>query len=147
VVQYLFVKIWEKRKTLTIESSLRHYLFRSVRNLCLNLIQHEKVKKIHAGKLQEALMAESDSGNYYISPEMISQIEEGIAALPEKRREIFRLSREENLKYREIAEKLGISIKTVEVQMGLALKFLRGKIKAVFIFIYFGKSPYPYGRN
>ena len=94
-------------------------------------------------------MAESEAENFYISPEMVSQIEEGIAALPEKRREIFRLSREENFKYREIAEKLGISIKTVEVQMGLALKFLRSKIRMIYIFICFGKpeirkSPHPY---
>jgi len=140
VVQDLFVKIWEKRKVLTIETSLKNYLFRSVRNQCLNLLQHEKIKKLHAEKLKDALLSEDAPGDYFISQEMILKIEEGVSSLPEKRREIFRLSREEGMKYREIAEKLGISIKTVEIQMGLALKSLREKFKSFVFFFFFKKS-------
>jgi RNA polymerase sigma-70 factor (ECF subfamily) len=75
-----------------------------------------------------------------ITPEMILQLEEGIESLPQKRREIFRLSREDGLKYREIAEKLKISVKTVEAQMGLALKSLRGKIGSIFLFMFIMKK-------
>jgi RNA polymerase sigma-70 factor (ECF subfamily) len=61
--------------------------------------------------------------------DLVEKIERSIAALPDRRREIFTLSREQGLKYREIAEKLGISIKTVETQMGQALKDLRENLK------------------
>jgi len=135
VVQELFVRLWEKRATLYLETSVRHYLFRSVRNGCLNQIQHDKVKKLHAKKLKEALMSEDPAEDYMITPEMIQRLEEGIGQLPEKRREIFRLSREEGLKYREIAEKLQISVKTVEAQMGAALKALRNKIGKIMVFL------------
>jgi RNA polymerase sigma-70 factor, ECF subfamily len=134
VVQELFVKLWEKRKILDVETSVRHYLFRAVRNGCLNQIQHDKVKQLHGKKLKEALMSEEPSEEYLITPEMILRLEEGIESLPEKRREIFRLSREEGLKYREIAEKLNISGKTVEAQMGAALKALRSKIGKLMVF-------------
>ena len=76
--------------------------------------------------------------------DLLQKIEESIDSLPEKRREIFRLSREEGLKYREIAEKLNISIKTVETQMGLAIKTLREKLKNfksfLMLFLYFPKK-------
>jgi RNA polymerase sigma-70 factor, ECF subfamily len=140
VVQNLFVKIWEKRSTLDIETSVKNYLFRSVRNQCINLIQHEKVKQLHAQKIKEALFTEEASESYYLEAEMAARIESAIETLPEKRREIFRLSREEGLKYREIAEKLEISIKTVETQMGLALKTLRDKFRnSLILFIFFRK--------
>ena len=129
VVQELFVKLWEKKKELFIETSLKHYLFRSVRNQCLNLIRQNKVRKLHALKLRDALLTEDSPEDYRITPEALLKIEEGIASLPEKRQEIFRLNRQEGLKYREIAEKLGISVKTVEVQMGAALKTLREKFR------------------
>jgi RNA polymerase sigma-70 factor (ECF subfamily) len=140
VVQELFVKLWEKRKMLDVETSVKHYLFRAVRNGCLNQIQHDKVKQLHGKKLKEALMSEDPAEEYMITPEMILRLEEGIELLPVKRREIFRLSREYGLKYREIAEKLQISIKTVETQMGLALKALRQKIKVLIIFMVLMKT-------
>ena len=140
VVQELFVKIWEKRKSLTIDTSVKNYLFRAVRNGCLNQIQHDKVIQLHGRKLKEALMSEDPAADYLITPEMILQLEEGIESLPEKRREIFRLSREEGLKYREIAEKLQISVKTVEAQMGLALKTLRQKIGSVLLLMFYIKK-------
>jgi RNA polymerase sigma-70 factor (ECF subfamily) len=139
-VQDFFVRLWEKRSSLVVESSLRHYLFRSVRNQCLNLIRQDKVRQLHAVRLQEALLADNAPEEYSISPEMLVKIEESIAALPEKRRAIFRLNREEGLKYREIAEKLGISVKTVEAQMGAALRSLREKLRVFIFFCFFIKK-------
>jgi len=69
IVQALFVKLWEKRSELAIETSLKSYLFRSVRNQCLNLIQHEKVKKLHEERIRESLISENVEDDYYISPE------------------------------------------------------------------------------
>jgi len=129
IVQDFFVKIWEKREQLNIETSLKNYLFRSVKNLCINYIQHNKTKIRHAKHvLSEVENNFSDDDNY---PEidLSVKIEESINSLPEKRKEIFRLSRQEGLKYHEIAQKLNISIKTVETQMSLAIKTLREKLK------------------
>jgi RNA polymerase sigma-70 factor, ECF subfamily len=138
VVQDLLVRIWIKRNSLNIETSLKYYLFRSVRNQCINLIQHEKVKQLHARNIKEALFAEEAADSYHLDPEIAYRIEAAIEAMPEKRREIFRLSRDKSMKYREIAEKLNISIKTVETQMGLALRTLREKLgNSLLLFIFF----------
>lgn len=127
--QDVFVKIWEKRESLTIETSVKHYFFRSVRNHCLNQIQHEKIKKQYAGMVLNAAHYEIDPDQHYLEVDLIMKIEKSIDSLPPKRKEIFRLSREQGMKYKEIAETLNISIKTVEAQMGLALKHLRYELR------------------
>lgn len=128
IVQDFFVKLWEKREQLFIETSLHNYLFRSIKNLCLNFIQHNKTKIRHAQMVLSEVESNLSDSNY---PEvdLFVKIEESINSLPEKRQEIFRLSRKDGLKYHEIAQKLNISIKTVETQMSLAIKTLREKLK------------------
>ncbi|MDX9883934.1 MAG: RNA polymerase sigma-70 factor [Prolixibacteraceae bacterium] len=128
-VQDLFVKIWEKRFSLSIDTSLRHYLFMAARNLCFNQLQHQKIKKRYAQKILENTETEIKTDEYYLEPGLKQAIEKALGLLPPKRKEIFRLSREEGLKYKEIADRLDISVKTVEAQMGLALKFLRDQLK------------------
>lgn len=140
VVQGLFVRIWEKRELVDVSTSLRSYLFKSVRNQCINLIMHEKVKQNHARKIRDALIEDAAEEDYFLKDELAEAISLAIAALPEKRREIFLLSRQEGLKYQEIAGRLQISVKTVETQMGLALKFLRKKCKRIFLFFIFIKN-------
>ncbi len=129
IVQDFFVKLWEKRKHLTIETSVKSYLYRSVRNLCLNLIQHNKTKLQHAKSVISDAAQNPDHEDQFYEIDLAQKIQESILSLPEKRQKIFRLSREDGLKYREIAEKLNLSIKTVETQMGLAIKTLREKLK------------------
>lgn len=138
VVQGLFVKIWEKRTTLTIETSLRNYLFRSVKNLCANLAAQHKVRQLHAGKIRESLQTSEDAADaFLLDAETALRIENAVNSLPEKRREIFRLSREEGLTYLQIAKQLNISVKTVENQMGFALKSLREQLRNfLFLFIF-----------
>lgn len=133
VVQDLFVRLWEKRAGLTIETSLRSYLLRAVRNQCLNLIQHEKIKQQHQVKIRETLQIADDTDDEGLDAELTLRIEKAIGSMPSKRREIFRLSRSEGLKYREIAERLHLSIKTVETQMGLAFKHLRKNLQNFMI--------------
>ena len=128
IVQDLFVKIWEKRENLDVKTSPKNYLVRSVKNHCLNYIKHTKIKRQHVKHIMSQESEEIQEENY-IEIDLIQKIEESIKSLPQKRQEIFRLSREEGLKYREIAEKLNVSIKTVETQMGLAIKTLREKLK------------------
>lgn len=129
IVQEVFLRLWQKRKEILITSSLQNYLFRSVKNHCINHIEHEKIK---SGYQTMVIKNESDRSEYsefFLEYGLMKKIEAAIAALPEKRQEIFRLAREEGLKYREIAEQLNISIKTVETQMTLALKQLRESLK------------------
>ena len=128
-VQDLFVKIWEKRENLTIQSSVKHYLFRSVRNHCLNQLQHDKIKKQYSDRMLETVHQEINPDDFYLEVDLVQRIEKSISSLPPKRQEIFRLSREQGLKYKEIAETLNISVKTVEAQMGQALKYLREELK------------------
>lgn len=142
-VQQLFVKIWERRHTIKIESSVKNYLFRSVYNHCLNLLEHKKVRRQHARQLKENFREESDPDRFFLEPGLAEKIEACIEELPEKRREIFRLSREEGLKYREIADQLEISVKTVETQMGLALKTLREKLRNFTLLLFFFRIPAP----
>jgi len=140
-VQETFLKIWENRLSLHINSSVKNYLFTAVRNRCLNQLQHEKIKNLHARRLMEETSPEIDYSDHFLDPDLARIIGESILSLPEKRREIFRLNREDGLKYKDIAEKLNISLKTVETQMGLALRTLREKLKdfifPVFFFCFF----------
>lgn len=129
IVQNCFVKFWENRNDLKVNSSVRSYMFTSIKNACLNQIKHLKVKedyKIHNEK--EIELSQYSIDDDLEASELESKINKTINALPEGRRQIFILSRYEGLKYREIADKLKISIKTVENQMGSAIKFLKTEL-------------------
>lgn len=130
VVQATFLNIWEKREGITVDTSLKSYLYRAVRNSCLNAIKHTKVKKKHA----EDSIHTSDSTyesvtQSVISAELDQKIGEALMMLPEQCRLVFKMSRFEDLKYSEIAEQLNISIKTVENQIGKALKIMREELR------------------
>ena len=129
IVQGFFMKLWDKRNDLDINTSVKNYLFSSVRNRCLNYIKHEKIKTEYQTDVLKNPEIQIDSSSFIMEVDLVEKIDQSIAALPARRREIFILSREHGLKYREIAEKLGISIKTVETQMGQALKDLRESLK------------------
>jgi RNA polymerase sigma-70 factor, ECF subfamily len=130
IVQSAFLSMWEKRDTLDIKTSLKSYLYTVVRNTSLNVIKHEKIKQKHVG---EALANEERSHENVtqkiLSSELEERIQHAIESLPEQCRLVFKLSRFEELKYSEIAEQLKISIKTVENQMGKALKIMREQLK------------------
>ncbi|MGF7138359.1 RNA polymerase sigma-70 factor [Roseimarinus sediminis] len=127
LVQSFFLKLWENRKTINITGSLPSYLFSSVRNRCLNFLQHQKVKRNYRDELLH--VQNEDEFNDFPEIDLMQKIEKAIESLPPKRREIFILSRQHGLKYREIANQLNLSVKTVEVQMGHALKHLRSELK------------------
>lgn len=129
IVQDVFLKLWQNRKSISITTSFEHYLFRSVRNHSLNQLDKSKVRAEYLRHQMENEQTPDDYSSFFPEPGLLDKIELAISALPEKRQEIFRLAREEGLKYREIADRLKISIKTVEAQMTLALKQLRGSLK------------------
>ena len=140
IVQDVFLRLWQKRRDITIASSLMHYLFRSVKNNCINFMEHERIKTRYQAFVVQSEHDRNDYSEFFPDPDLMNRIESAISALPPKRQEIFRLAREEGLKYREIAEKLELSVKTVETQMSLALKQLRESLKSfkhlVLFFIY-----------
>ncbi|NOU61898.1 RNA polymerase sigma-70 factor [Marinifilum sp. JC070] len=129
IVQEVFFKLWINRSEIQINSSMESYLYRSVRNASLNLIKHisirEKYKEYNKEAIEYDEQIDKDPMN---ASELELKIRASIDKLPEQRKKIFILSRYEQLKYKEIAEQLGISVKTVENQMGKALKFLREEL-------------------
>ncbi len=126
IVQDLFFRLWQDRGNITIESSLNGYLFRSVHNKSLHFIEHQKVIDRHAGEIAASAdeTAEPVTDAIYYS-ELQSKVARVLERLPERCGVIFRMSRFEGLKYNEIAEKLSVSLKTVEANMGKALKEFR----------------------
>lgn len=127
VVQNTFVKLWEKKESLNIESSLKSYLYKSVYHASLNEIKHQNVKNkyINMHNTEEPY---SDMQSASQVKDLEKRIEQALLKLPEQCRLIFQMSRFRQLKYREIADVLNISVKTVENQMGKALKIMRSNL-------------------
>lgn len=136
IVQDLFYNLWEKRENLFISSSLDSYLFRAVRNACLNYLKHKKVRDNYASSTKSMYSpGEGHDHNPVETLELQKSIDDAIESLPPERKKIFKLSRFEGLKYKEIAEQLDISIKTVEAQMGKALKYLREELDEFLVIL------------
>jgi len=127
IVQNLFMKLWEKKSDLEFHNSTKAFLYRSVYNESLNYLKHQKVKfKYQKHQIYHVKNESNDMASNRIQlKELEEKIYEALGKLPEGCRTIFQLSRFEELKYKEIADRLNISIKTVENQMGKALKRLR----------------------
>jgi len=127
IVQNMFLRIWENKQLLTDISSIKSYLYRSVINASINHINRERSLEKHHLKIAESLN-EEDLDKIDEQNDLIVLLYREIELLPEKCREIFKLSRLEGMKYKAIALQLGISEKTVENHMGHALKVLRERI-------------------
>ncbi len=128
IVQDFFCKLWDKHTDILITTGLGSYLRKSVFNHCLNharKLENER-KWIHFGYNLEDIHGTID---YNSNSELSEHLSRALLELPEKRREIFELSRFEGLKYQEIAEQLNLSIKTVETQISRSLEFLRKYLK------------------
>jgi RNA polymerase sigma-70 factor (family 1) len=129
IVQDLFCRIWKDREKIKIESSFNGYLFRAVHNRCLHYIEHSRIVEKHAEQMsfrqQESPESPSDILNY---KELQAKIASILEKLPERCGKIFCMNRFEGLKYNEIAEKLSVSVKTVEANMGKALKEFRKEL-------------------
>jgi RNA polymerase sigma-70 factor, ECF subfamily len=128
MVQNVFFKLWKNKDSITITESTAAYLYRSVYNESMNYLKHLKVKKTfqaHAARTMENINNAADKLKL---KELEVKLDQALKELPEQCRTIFQMSRFEELKYMEIAGRLGISVKTVENQMGKALKLLRLKL-------------------
>jgi RNA polymerase sigma-70 factor, ECF subfamily len=141
MVQNVFFKLWDRSEKINIQSSIAAYLYRAVYNESCNYLKHQKVKQ---GFLNYSKHAMSDistekASKKVLVTELEQRIKNALNDLPEQCRTVFQLSRFEELKYQQIADTLGISIKTVEAQMGKALRIMRVKLvdylPLVFLFL------------
>lgn len=130
IVQELFVKLWVKATQFTIQGSLKNYLFTSVRNRCFDHLKHLYVKSKSSQSNQFYKdVDEFTPESWLVESELRDIIERSIDKLSPRCQEIFRMSRFEGIKNLEIAEKLGLSKRTVELQITNALKALRKDLK------------------
>jgi len=146
MVQQVFFKLWERNvrrpadsfgENLSLSGNVSAYLYRAVHNESLNYIKHQKVRSSHQLHVAYSMKNEVEHpAKKVIAGELEKKIHTALNELPEQCRTIFQMSRFDELKYREIADKLGISVKTVENQMGKALKLLRQKLVDFLIFIF-----------
>lgn len=129
LVENLMLYLWEAHEYLLIERSLKSYLFGAVRNRCLNMIRqnlcHTKIRE----RLYDRFKDRFEDPDFYLYDELFKQINRVINELPNHYRETFQMSRFGELSNKEIAQKLGVSIKTVEYRITQSLKILRVELK------------------
>lgn len=134
IVQDTFLKLWEIKETLNEQINIRSFLYTITKNNCLNYLRNQKISMKHIENIKYLEMqfnyeALEKLGNYIQFEELQYKIEEAIASLPDEIIETFRLSRFDELSYKEIAEKQRISVKTVEARISKALRILRVELK------------------
>lgn len=138
ITQDVFADLWERQNSIDAIENINAYLFRLVKNRCLDYLKRKLSEQKYVENMQTTFEIELNLKLQSLDRFEICNISEGndaevlvrtaINSLPKRCREIFLMSRLEGLKYREIAERLGISVNTVECQMGIALKKLRVKL-------------------
>ncbi|WP_127125831.1 RNA polymerase sigma-70 factor [Pseudoflavitalea rhizosphaerae] len=133
-VQAVFLRLWEKRQEIDEQQSVQSWLYTSVYHFCLNAKRHELVRKDY--QLQQlSIYQQPGFRDNLIGKERLQQITDALESLPPQCRIIFYKSRFDKMKYAAIAEELGISVKTVEAQIGKALRILRKKLSGVLVMI------------
>lgn len=136
-VQDVFVRLWENRKTMDINSSVKAYLYRTVHNYCLNQIENRKIRELYSQKqsrkIEQDHLLVPFSGEYPIAnlilKELEDKVQQSINSLPEQCREVFMLIRFGNKSYQETARKLNISLNTVKTQMQRAIVKMRNMLQ------------------
>jgi RNA polymerase sigma-70 factor (ECF subfamily) len=134
IAQDIFVYIWENRQHIEIKTSMESYLYSAGRYKALNQIRNSsKRESIHMSLVNSSSLEEESSDKIMEIKELEQIIEQAINTLPERCQKIFRLSRQEEMSYKEIAHLMDISINTVENQIGIALKKLRTVLRPFYI--------------
>ena len=128
VAQEVMLELWRRRHVVESSVSLRAYLLRSVRNRSLNHLRHLRVRRETESDVAALYDAPLGSDEPIVAKELSDAVQVALRELPPRCREVFELSRIHGLKYAEIAEALEISQKTVEAQMGKALKIMRERL-------------------
>lgn len=128
IVQDIFYVLWRDREKLDILSSLKSYLYKSVKNNSLQFERREKLESRYSNENKDEKLSE-DPHDYLELKELEALIERILAKMPQRRAQIFKLHRFEGKKYLEIAQDLSISVKTVEAEMSKAIDLLRKMIE------------------
>jgi RNA polymerase sigma-70 factor (family 1) len=137
LIHELFTVLWHKRDQITLKTELSFYLYRAVRNRVLDLVKHNKLQASYINSFDCFLNNGTNITDHSIrQKELILLIEKEIAALPEKMRLVFNLSRTECRSHKEISNALEISELTVRKQINNALKVLRPKLDKLLIFFF-----------
>lgn len=134
LVQDLFFHIWDHADSLVVKTSLKAYLFISLRNRCLNVLRERKIRDDHNDKLLEAQLF-AGVENVEIDEDVERRLQNALNALPEKCREIILLKVVEGKKNKEIASQLGLAEATVKTQVQRAYRILREQFVAILLFI------------
>ena len=128
VAQEVMLELWRRRESLQVEQTFRAYLLRSTRNRALNHIRHQRVVTREAAIAAIDPPSAPSAEDEMLGTELEQAVRAAINGLPDKCREVFKLSRDQGLRYAEIAVALEISEKTVEKRMGQALAELRERL-------------------
>lgn len=128
VVQDVFSTLWLKSSSLNVDTKLSGHLYISVRNKVLNLVAQNKVRNDYLSSVATFVTQSTNDTALFDEREILEIVETEIRNLPPRMREIFELSRKENLSHKEIAEKLNISPQTVKKQVQNALKIIKNKV-------------------
>lgn len=140
IVQSIFLKLWNDREVIKIETALKSYLLTAVRNGCLNELRRKGSNQEDLSVAEQELngvINEYDTANYILYSDLNQQLEMALSKLSPAVRETFELNKFEGLRYKEIAERLSVSERTVEVRIANALKFLRVSLKEFYMFTSF----------
>jgi RNA polymerase sigma-70 factor, ECF subfamily len=134
ITQASYIKLWEKRSSVDFTTSAKAFLYTSVYHLSLNNNRNKKTRQRH----QQNLVRKESTGAVYTpeQKETLERIRKTIDELPPRCKEVFLKSRLEGKKYAEIAEELQVSEKTVEAQMGKALKYLRQQLHDLIVLLF-----------
>jgi len=136
IVQEVFLKLWENRGALVIHISLKSYLLKTVQNRSIDSMRHLHIKNKYASVvLGHPLLSENDTENYILHSELEENFNQAMAKIPAAYADVFRMSRIETFKYQEIAQKLDISVRTVEVRISKTLSLLREELKDYLVFV------------
>jgi RNA polymerase sigma-70 factor (family 1) len=129
LVQDLFLSIYESRRSISIQTSLKSYLYSAVKNRCLNHIKHKAVREKHTNTIIHSENGrDQDLEEKINATELEARIFEIVSQLPDKCRQIFIMSRVDGKRNREIADELKLSVRTVETQISKALKTLKDNL-------------------
>ena len=125
IVQDVMLWLWENRESIMIENSLGTYLFRAVKNRCLTLINRGAIRSKVVSDLQQSMREKFDSPDFYVVEDLADHLEAALAEWPPTYRQAFEMNRFYGKSYKEIADTLGLSPKTVDYRIQQALKRLR----------------------
>lgn len=129
IVQDTMLWLWDNWETIVPEKSVRSLLFRIVHNKAVNRIKHNAVlSRVHQ-QIERNLSEHFESPDFYLNKELLQLLEEALQRLPDNLREVFVLSRVEQLSYKEIADRLGISVKAVDNRLSRTMRILRKELK------------------